>query len=304
MLTAALAALLVSLAACGPGGGEETVATAKRGPGVGRPPVVLGAGDFTEQLVLGQLYTQALRAQGYHATLRPNIPSTELLHGALANGQIDGYAEYTGKLLTQVALITRRQSSAQAAYDTVRAFERRRGLTVLMRTPFSNVDALAVRASFAKQHQLVGVGDLAGLGSVKLGGPREFEARLTGLAGVKRSYGVPHVDFTALSIGQQYAALDRGRIQAADVFTTDPALRSGRYVVLEDPRHVFGFGHIVPIFNRQVIAAEGASFARIINAVSSKLTTRAVQRLNAAVDVDKHSPADAARTFLRSNPVR
>ncbi|PZS36593.1 MAG: hypothetical protein DLM61_00010, partial [Pseudonocardiales bacterium] len=90
----------------------------------------------------------------------------------------------------------------------------------------------------------------------------------------------------------------------ADVFTTDARLRSGSYTVLDDPKHVFGFQHVVPIFNRKVIAAEGPGFAQTINALSARLTTRAMQKLNAAVDIDKDSPEKAARAFLRANGLR
>lgn len=292
------------MASCGSSGEEKPVA----GPGVPaalhRPPVLLGAKSFTEQVVLGQLYAQALRAQGYTVALKQDIGSTEAIHEALTSGQIDGYAEYTGTLLSAVAQITEPKRSRRAAYDAVKAFEARRGLAVLDETPFENVDAVAVKAGFARQNKLKEVGDLRRLGSVKLGGPREFENRLTGLAGVKRTYGITRVAFEPLSIGLQYAALDKGQIRAADVFTTDPALRSGNYTVLEDPRHVFGFGHVVPIVNRKVISAEGPGFAQTIDAVSAKLTTRAMQKLNAAVDVDKETPADAARAFLEANGLR
>lgn len=254
--------------------------------------------------MLGQLYAQALRAKGYKVALKQDIVSTQSIHEALTSGQIDGYLEYTDKFLSAVAQVTAPQRSPRAARGAVMAFEARRGLAVLDDTPFEHVDAVAVKSGFAARRELTEVGDLERLGFVRLGGPREFENRFTGLAGVKRTYGITRVAFKPLSIGLQYAALDQGRIQAADVLTTDPALRSGNYTVLEDPRHVFGFGHVVPIVNRKVISAEGPGFARTINAVSAKLTTRSMRKLNAAVDIDKESPADAANAFLKANGLR
>ncbi|MCA1683458.1 MAG: hypothetical protein LC685_05695 [Actinobacteria bacterium] len=297
----AVVALGLALAACGSSGGEKSHSARVAAGALNRPPVLLGAKNFTEHLVLGQLYAQALRAKGYRVSLKQDMPSTEAIHKALTSGQIDGYAEYTGKLLSAVAHSTAAQPSRRAAHDAVATFEARRGLAVLDETPFENVDAVAVRPGFARQHKLRALGDLKRLLSFTLGGPREFENRLTGLAGMKRVYGITRVTFRPLSIGLQYAALDTRRIQAADVFTTDPALRFGGYTVLADPKHVLGVGHVVPIFNQKVIAAEGPAFARTINAVSARLTTRAMQKLNAAVDVDKESPADAARSFLRAN---
>jgi len=301
-----LSVFALAMVSCGPGGEKKSASASARGAAaaLNRPPVLLGAKNFTEQAVLGQLYAQALRAKGYKVALKQDIVSTQSIHEALTSGQIDGYLEYTDKFLSAVAQVTAPQRSPRAARGAVMAFEARRGLAVLDDTPFEHVDAVAVKSGFAARRELTEVGDLERLGFVRLGGPREFENRFTGLAGVKRTYGITRVAFKPLSIGLQYAALDQGRIQAADVLTTDPALRSGNYTVLEDPRHVFGFGHVVPIVNRKVISAEGPGFARTINAVSAKLTTRSMRKLNAAVDIDKESPADAANAFLKANGLR
>ena len=296
-------ALLAALATAACGGRGDTGAVQPSGakPGAGKPPVLIGARNFTEQLVLGQLYAQALRARGYDVTVRPDIASAELIHKALASGQIDGYAESTRTLLTSVAHITRRQPTARAAHAAAKAFEARRGFVVLAPTPFSDVDAVAVTSALARRNGLRALGDLRRLPALRLGGPREFETRLNGPTGVARAYGLTGVTFVPLSIGQQYGALDRGRIQAANVVTSDPRLRAARYVVLDDPRQVLGVGNVIPIFNRTVIAAEGPDFARTVDAVSARLSLRAVRELNAAVEVDKASPAEAARRFLRAH---
>ena len=291
----------LAVAACGGHGNPGAAARSGAKPGAGKPPVLIGAGNFTEQLVLGQLYAQALRTRGYDVTLRPDVASAQLLHKALASGQIDGYAESTRTLLTSVAHIARRQSSARAAHATAKAFEARHGFDVLAATPFSDVDAVAVTSQFARRNRLRALGDLRRLRGLRLGGPREFETRLTAPTGLARTYGLAGVSFVALSIGQQYGALDAGRIQAANVSTTDPRLRAARYVLLDDPQHVLGFGNVVPIFNRRVIAAEGPDFARTVDAVSARLTLRAVRELKAAVEVEKASPAEAARRFLRAH---
>jgi osmoprotectant transport system substrate-binding protein len=83
--------------------------------------------------------------------------------------------------------------------------------------------------------------------------------------------------------------------------TTDPPLRTARYAVLADPRRVFGVQNVVPVFSRAVVAAEGPVFTRTVDAVSAKLTTQAMRRMNAAVELDKRDPGDVARDFLHAN---
>src|SRR3954462_12742410 len=100
------AAVAVLVAGCGSGDGKkagaDATATPPKGPGAGKPAVVLGTKNFTEQFILGQLYAQALRAKGWKVQLKDNIGSTEITDRALANGGIDLYPEYTGTTLSVI----------------------------------------------------------------------------------------------------------------------------------------------------------------------------------------------------------
>ena len=301
-----IAALAVAVAACGGGGNDNTGTSANTSaaatkPGAGKPPVTLGAKNFTEQFVLAQLYKQALEAKGFTVKLKNNIGSTEIIDKGLTSGQIDFYPEYVGVGLTAVAHDDKSYPSAQAAYDAFKKFQEGRGFTLLEQTPFSNVDAIAVKPAFAKQHNLSAVPDLKGVGSFTIGAPPEFRTRFTGLVGMKKVYGITEAKLKPLTIGLQYKALDNGEVDAADVFTTDGQLQKGNYVVLKDPKNIFGFQHIAPIVNKKTLDQQGPEFAQTINAVSAKLTTEAMQKMNGAVDLDKQSPASVAKTFLQAN---
>lgn len=297
-----LALAAIALGGCG-GGDANRVSTtpAAHGPGVGRPPVVIGNEDFTEQRILGQLYTQALRAQGFRVRLRPDLPDARAADRALSTGQIDGYPEYLGTILRTVAQRGRTPRGEPATYRAVRGFEAARGLQALAPTPFARADAIAVTAAYARAHALTAIPGLAGLGAFRLGADPNFDRRPSGLPALRRAYGLPRLRFQAVSQGAQYAALDAGRVQAAVVTTTDPRLRSARYVVLADPKAAFGAQNVAPIFSRAALAAAGPAFTRTIDAVSARLTTRVVRRLNASVEVDKRDPADVAHRFLSSH---
>jgi len=172
---------------------------------------------------------------------------------------------------------------------------------MLDKTPFFDSDALAVKPDFAQKNGLESVADLKKLGKgLKLGAPPEFKTRYEGLIGLKQQYGV-NPTFVPLAIGLQYKALDDGKIQAADVFTTDGALQGGKYKILKDPKFIFGFQNVSPIVSQKVLNAQGPDFADTLNAVSAKLTTEAMQKMNAAVDLDKQKPAEVAKQFLQAN---
>ena len=304
---AAALALAVGLAACG-GSGSSSSSTAAdssqtgTGPGGGKPPVTLGVRSFAEQLVLGQLYKQALEARGFTVALKQNIVSTQIADRALRDGQIDLYPEYVGNFDATVAGDAGPFSSLQAALAAGRAYARRHGFALLPATPFSDIPALAVLPAYARAHRLVSIADLASVrGPLTIGAPPEFRRRRAGLVGLAQVYGIRDATFAPLTIGLQYQVLQDGKIDAADVSTTDGQLQSGRYVLLADPKHVFGFQNVTPVVSSSALRAEGPAFAATLNAVSRALTTRAMQQLNAAVSLDRKSPADVARAFLQAN---
>ena len=300
-------ALALAVAACGSSGGGNTSTSASTNaapagkPGAGKPAVTLGAKNFTEQFVLGQLYKQALEAKGFKINLKNNIGSTEIIDKGLTSGNIDFYPEYIGVGLTAVAHDDKSYPSAQAAYNALKKFNEGRGFTLLDETPFTDVDAIAVKPAYAQQHKLKSVADLKNAGPFKIGAPPEFRTRFTGLVGMKKVYGINNATLVPLTIGVQYKALNDGKVQAADVFTTDGQLQSGKYTVLTDPKNIFGFEQVAPIVNKKTLTKEGPAFAQTINAVSAKLTTKAMQQMNGAVDLDKQSPASVAKQFLQAN---
>jgi osmoprotectant transport system substrate-binding protein len=167
-------------------------------------------------------------------------------------------------------------------------------------TPFSDANALAVKPAFARRHHVRTIGDLADVpGGVTIGAPPEFETRFEGLVGLGQRYGIHDARFRALAIGRQYAALDSGRVDVAAVFTTDGQLAGGRYVLLDDPRGVFGTQHLAPIISQAALRRYGPRLRTVLDAVSRRLTASAMRRMNAAVQLQGRSSADVADQFLR-----
>jgi osmoprotectant transport system substrate-binding protein len=301
-------ALALAVAACGSSNNSSSSSssstsssTSSGQPGKGKPAVTIGDKNFTEQYILGELYAQALRAKGFTVKIKSNIGSSEIIDKALTSGKLDLYPEYTGVILSELAHATKRPGNPDDAYAAAKKFEESRGFTMLDKTPFFDSDALAVKPDFATKNSLSSVADLKKLGSgLKLGAPPEFKTRFEGLIGLKKDYGV-NPTFKPLAIGLQYKALDTGKIDVADVFTTDGQLQNGKYTVLKDPKFIFGFQNVAPIVSKKVLSQQGPEFAATLNAVSAKLTTEAMQKMNAAVDLDKQKPAAVAKQFLQAN---
>jgi osmoprotectant transport system substrate-binding protein len=309
----AVIGLLLGLAACGSSSSSSSssssattasssaAAPAASGPGVGKPGVTIGDKNFAEENILGALYAQALQAKGFNVTLKDNVGSSEIIHKALAAGQIDMYPEYTGVLLSAVAGQTKNPTSAEAAAQEAKAFLEKEGATLLATTPFYDSNVLATLPPYAQQHKLASIGDLKPLGKgVKIGGPPEFATRSEGLPGLAAEYGVKPT-FVPIAIELSYKALENGQVNVQNVFSTDGQLLSGKFKLLTDPKHVFGYQNVAPVVKKSVLAAEGPAFEQTLNQVSSLLTLKAIQQMNAAVSIDKQSAATVAQQFLKAN---
>jgi osmoprotectant transport system substrate-binding protein len=295
---AVLAALLAAalLSACG-GSSHRTTATTN-----GKPPVRIGTKNFTEEFVLGQLYTQALRAKGYRVELKNDIGSSEIVDRALTAGAIDMYPEYTGVIVQEIAHEKKRPRSAAETYARARAFQAKRGFAVLGRTPGQDVLANAVRPQFARKHNLKTTADLRNIGPFTYGGPAENRTRFQGVVGMRQVYKLTNLRYVPLRIENRYDALARGKVDMIGAFTTEPQLREKRKItVLSDPAGIFGYQNVVPVIRRSVLDREGPAFTATVDAVSEKLTNEVLRELNAAVDIDGRAPADVAREFLQQN---
>ncbi len=310
LISAGVLVAVVALAACGsssssssssPSGSSSTSSGSAALPGKGKPPITMGDKNFTEEFILGDLYAQALRAKGFTVNLKPNIGSSELTDKALTSGVIDMYPEYTGVILSVIAMETRRPTSEAAAYAAAKKFEESRGFTLLDKTPFFDADAMATLKPFATKNHLTTIADLKKLSSWTNGGPPENKTRYEGIVGLHQAYGLFNVKFVPLTIGIQYQALNSGNVDTAAVFTTDGQLQSGKYVILTDTKHIYGFQNVAPVVSQKLLSREGPAFAQTLNAVSAKLTTHVMQQLNAAVDIDKVDPATVASKFLAAN---
>jgi osmoprotectant transport system substrate-binding protein len=265
--------------------------------------VRIGSKNFTEALILGELYAQALRAKGYTVELKSSIGATELIDKALTSGRIDMYPEYTGTMLTVVFGDDARQESADGTYERAKELQEERGFTLFDRTPFSDSDALAVTKAYAEEHELESIGDLAQVDRFRLGGQPEFETRLQGLVGVKEAYGLKdeQIEFVPFAGISPYEALDQGAVDVAAIFSTDPPLAAGKYVVLEDPEANFGFQNVAPVVDRELADELGDDFREAVDAVSALLTEDAIIAMNSAVAIQQRPAAEVARQFLEAN---
>jgi osmoprotectant transport system substrate-binding protein len=291
-----------STSSAGTGTGTATTSTTPALPGTGRPSITVGDKNYTEQFVLGQLYLQALTAQGFSATLNQNIGPTQVTLQALKAGSLSMYPEYLNVFNSAIAGYTHGFHTQLAAYQAAQHYALAHGLQLLAPTPFSDTDALAVTDAYAAQNRLRTIGDLRRVAKqLTIGGAPQFQQDTPGLPSIAAAYGVVPAAFKAMAVGDQYAELNAAVVQAAYVNTTDGELATGDYQLLGDPRQIFGWGNVVPVIAGKVLAEEGPAFVDVIQRVDDALTTNAVRQMNEAVDIAQQNPATVAKQFLETH---
>jgi osmoprotectant transport system substrate-binding protein len=135
-----------------------------------------------------------------------------------------------------------------------------------------------------------------------LGGPAEFKTRPDGVPGLTKNYGATFQSFKTTDTGGPITvnSLKNGQVDAADLFTTDPAILANKFVVLTDPKSNFGAQNVLPLINKKKATA---GVKQVLDFVSSKLTTTALIKLRTQVEVQKGDPDAAAKKYLQSlNP--
>jgi osmoprotectant transport system substrate-binding protein len=264
--------------------------------------ITVGDKNYAEQFVLGQLYVQALRAQGYSVNVNQNIGPTDVTVQALQSGSLTVYPEYLNVFNTAVAGYRHGFGTLLDAYQGAQHYALAHGMQVLAPTPFANTAAIAVTDAYAAENHVRTIGDLDHLtAALTLGGPPQFQGGTPGLPALNDLYGFVPIGYRSMAVGDQYPALNSGAIQAAEVNSTDGQLATGDYVVLRDPRRVFGWGNVVPVLSAKAIAAEGPAFADTLQRVDDTLTTATIRQLNYAVSIAGQDPAAVARQFLQTH---
>src|SRR3954462_8870053 len=209
---AVFAILLFGLAGCGSSGGSGKTATL---PGKGKPPITFATKNFTEEYILGELYTQALRRRGFTVVLKQDVGSSEIVDRAMGDGVIDVYPEYIGVIAGELARSKVRPKSKAETYRLAKAYEERRGFAILNPTPGFDADANAVRPDLARKFHLKSTADLKRLGRFTYGGPPENQKRFQGAVGMRQGDRPDTLVSVPPTIERRYPALDSGRIDVA-----------------------------------------------------------------------------------------
>ncbi len=230
-------------------------------------PVRIGSKDFTEQLILGEMYALLLENAGIATETQLNLGGTQVAQEALLAGEIDLYPEYTGTGLT-VVLGMPIDAVAQATpvegmpeesdtadtidqrvYDIVsEEYLEQFDLVWLDESAFNNTQALAVKRAFAEEQGVSTISELAEIaGDLTIVAPSDFVERPDGLQGLQEFYGMEFGDVLSVAPGIRYQALEEDQAQVVLAFGTDGQVAGLDLVLLEDDKGLWPPYHVAPV---------------------------------------------------------
>lgn len=281
----ALGVWLPILAACGSSGSGATIK--------------VGAKDFTEEYIIGQMYKLLLEDAGFKVEYKQDL-ATSAAQAAMEAKQIDLYPEYTGTGLLNVLKLPA-ITDAQAIYDQVaKGYKEKYNFVWLDRAPMNDSQAFAMTQEKSNQYGVKTISDLvAKAPQLIMIGPAECPEREDCIKGMKAKYGnFTLKDFKAVDSGLRYPGLIQGQADVVVAFGTDGQILQYNLVVLQDDKKFLPIYNIAPVV-RQEVLDKNPKIKDALNKLAPKLTDDVMRRLNNEVDANKKEPTDVARQFLK-----
>lgn len=290
-------ALLLSLAACG-GGGASNPLNAAEGTSAS-DAIVIGSANFSENVVLGNMYALALEAGGFKVDTKLNIGSREIIFREMEKGSIDVLPEYNGALLAYLDPKDKSTSTEKvnAAIEELLPTN----LSILASSEAQNNNVVVVSGETATKHSLSTLADLAPVaGDMVFGAAPEDKTRFQGIVGLRDVYGLNFKEFKSLDQAGPLTitALKGGDIDAAILYSTTPEIEKEGFVALADPERIFGVQNVTPLINTAKVPEAAQT---ILNEISKKLDTAQLTSLNAKVLMDRMDPDAVAEEWLKAN---
>lgn len=262
--------------------------------------IKVGSKNFTESLVLGELYALALEDHGYKVERKLNI-SGSIIHNAIVSKDIDLYPEYTGTGLLSIlkhSLVT----DPKKVYDIVKAdYKKKFNIVWLNYSTANDSQGLVISRSVADKLGVKTISDLQkNAGQIRFATQGEFDLREDGLPAMEKAYG--KFNFKSKAVfdnALKYDVLASGKADLAVAYTTEGNLVDKKFLVLVDDKKIWPPYNIAPIVRQEVLSSN-PKLAALINKVTATLNNDTVIKLNAEVDVNKREYTEVAKEYYES----
>ena len=264
--------------------------------------IVVGSKNFTEQIVLGELFAQQIEAHSaVRVERRLNLGGTFICHDGLVSGKIDLYPEYTGTALTAVLKDPLQSDPAEVFRRVQEEYGAKFNVEVMPPLGFNNTFAMVVRGDDADKLHLRTISDIAAYAPKwRAGFGYEFMERPDGYRGWMAAYGLQFAGAPKiLDLGLLYRALAEKQVDLVAGNSTDGVIASLHMIVLEDDRHYFPPYEAVPLVRRATLEKH-PEVRDALGALAGKISVDEMRLMNYAVDGEHRDPAEVVRAFRKA----
>ncbi|RAI80490.1 ABC transporter permease subunit [Macrococcoides goetzii] len=255
----------------------------------------------TEPEIITNMYKLIIEDKtDVNVEIEPGMGKTTFLFNALKSDDIDGYLEFTGTVLGEItkedAKFTTEKEVYQQANDSI---NKKYQMSLLKPMQYNNTYALAVKKEYADKYQLKTISDLQKVEStIRAGFTLEFNDRMDGYKGIQKKYGIKFDNVRTMEPKIRYQAIEQGKIDLIDAYSTDAELKKYGMVVLKDDKHLFPPYQGAPLLKVETIK-EHPEVVKALNQLAGKITDEEMQTMNYAVTYQNKSPESIARTYLK-----
>jgi osmoprotectant transport system substrate-binding protein len=299
-----LACLAFAVTACGGDSLEEKDSGSSSKSAADKPSLVVGSANFPENVVLAEVYAGALEAKGFGVSKKLNIGSRETIFPAIERGDLSLLPEYTGTLLNFVTKGKAKATDTQAQVAELKTSLPPK-LTMLEPSTAEDKDTVTCTKETVDKYSLKSLDDLGKVSkNVTMGGPPEMPKREGfGLKGLKEIYGIEFKKFRPLDVAGPLtvSALKSGKVDCADLFSTQSAIPANGFITLDDPKGIVQHENVTPLIAKDKATPE---VSKVLNDVSAKLTTENLKEMVKSVEVDKDDAKTVADDFLSQNGLK
>ena len=253
--------------------------------------------DFTENQILVEVYADAARRAGLPVSVQEGVGTREVVQPALEQGVVDVVVDYLG---TAVAFTghdapARERTPEELAAALSEAVDEQ-GLSVLDAARAEDQNGFAVTTAFGAEQGVGRLSDLAPLApDLVFGGPPECPERPFCLQGLEETYGLRFGEVRSMpSRAATVEALVSGEIDVGLLETTDARLSTAPVMLLVDDRALQPHENVVPLVRTEILDRWGDRLRTALDEVSARLVTADLVMLNAAVELEGLTPAEAA----------
>ncbi|TDL37633.1 ABC transporter permease/substrate-binding protein [Macrococcoides bohemicum] len=232
--------------------------------------------------------------------IEPGMGKTTFLFNALKSDNIDGYLEFTGTVLGEITKEDAKFTTEKEVYQQANeSINKKYQMSLLKPMQYNNTYALAVKKEYADKYQLKSISDLQKVKStIRAGFTLEFNDRMDGYKGIQKKYGIKFDNVRTMEPKIRYQAIEQGKIDLIDAYSTDAELKKYGMVVLKDDKNLFPPYQGAPLLKDETIK-EHPEVVKALNQLAGKITDEEMQTMNYAVTYQNKSPESIAHAYLK-----